>query len=127
VGASRRGGVPTIVDGDYVAALLRAMRLFGRTTRAAYAKDTLQAPSASAMRRKSCATKIPRISSRTGRIEKISGATGLDPHRETIVYGSRGTWIPISVFTLCSISAAGKSASTHDGMKTGPPRAGDQP
>jgi thiosulfate/3-mercaptopyruvate sulfurtransferase len=30
----------------------------------------------------------------TDRIEKILGAAGLDPTRETIVYGGRGTWQP---------------------------------
>ena len=30
----------------------------------------------------------------TDRIEKILGAAGLDPHRETIVYGGRGAWQP---------------------------------
>src|SRR5215470_2089432 len=30
----------------------------------------------------------------TDRIEKIMGAAGLDPSRETIVYGSRGAWQP---------------------------------
>src|ERR1700722_9261909 len=30
----------------------------------------------------------------TDRIEKILGAAGLDPKREIIVYGSRGTWMP---------------------------------
>jgi thiosulfate/3-mercaptopyruvate sulfurtransferase len=30
----------------------------------------------------------------TERIEKILGAAGLDPKREIIVYGSRGTWMP---------------------------------
>jgi thiosulfate/3-mercaptopyruvate sulfurtransferase len=30
----------------------------------------------------------------TDRIEKILGAAGLDPTREIIVYGSRGTWMP---------------------------------
>src|SRR3954447_1911438 len=30
----------------------------------------------------------------TDRIEKILSAAGLDPKRETIVYGSRGTWNP---------------------------------
>src|SRR5215475_1231954 len=35
------------------------------------------------------------------RIEKILGAAGLDPHRETIVYGSRGTWNPyFGLYTL---------------------------
>jgi thiosulfate/3-mercaptopyruvate sulfurtransferase len=30
----------------------------------------------------------------TERIEKILGAAGLDPKREIVVYGSRGTWMP---------------------------------
>ncbi len=30
----------------------------------------------------------------TDRIEKVLGAAGLDPKREIIVYGSRGTWMP---------------------------------
>jgi thiosulfate/3-mercaptopyruvate sulfurtransferase len=30
----------------------------------------------------------------TDRIEKILGTAGLDPKREIIVYGSRGTWMP---------------------------------
>jgi thiosulfate/3-mercaptopyruvate sulfurtransferase len=30
----------------------------------------------------------------TDRIEKILGAAGLDPKREIVVYGSRGTWMP---------------------------------
>ena len=37
----------------------------------------------------------------TDRIEKILGAAGLDPKRETIVYGSRGTWNPyFGLYTL---------------------------
>ena len=37
----------------------------------------------------------------TDRIEKILGAAGLDPSRETIVYGSRGTWQPyFGLYTL---------------------------
>ena len=37
----------------------------------------------------------------TDRIEKILGAAGLDPNRETIVYGSRGSWIPyFGLYTL---------------------------
>src|SRR5260370_38663279 len=30
----------------------------------------------------------------TDRIEKVLGAAGLDPKREIIVYGSRGSWMP---------------------------------
>src|SRR5258706_1588893 len=37
----------------------------------------------------------------TERIEKILGAAGLDPSREIIVYGSRGTWNPyFGLYTL---------------------------
>jgi thiosulfate/3-mercaptopyruvate sulfurtransferase len=37
----------------------------------------------------------------TDRIEKILGAAGLDPKREIIVYGSRGTWNPyFGLYTL---------------------------
>ena len=37
----------------------------------------------------------------TDRIEKILGAAGLDPTREIIVYGSRGTWNPyFGLYTL---------------------------
>jgi 3-mercaptopyruvate sulfurtransferase SseA len=37
----------------------------------------------------------------TDRIEKILGAAGLDPKRETIVYGSRGSWNPyFGLYTL---------------------------
>ena len=37
----------------------------------------------------------------TDRIDKILGAAGLDPKRETIIYGSRGTWNPyLALYTL---------------------------
>jgi thiosulfate/3-mercaptopyruvate sulfurtransferase len=37
----------------------------------------------------------------TDRIEKILGAAGLDPKRETIIYGIRGTWNPyLALYTL---------------------------
>src|SRR5262249_29346979 len=37
----------------------------------------------------------------TDRIEKILGGAGLDPKREIIVYGSRGTWHPyFGLYTL---------------------------
>jgi thiosulfate/3-mercaptopyruvate sulfurtransferase len=51
------------------------------------------------------------------RIEKILGAAGLDPHRETIVYGSRGTWQPyFSLYTLQYFS--GKNVRVyHEGIE----------
>src|SRR5262245_11126645 len=37
----------------------------------------------------------------TDRIEKILGSAGLDPKREIIVYGSRGTWNPyVGLYTV---------------------------
>ena len=37
----------------------------------------------------------------TERIEKILGGAGLDPNREIIIYGSRGTWHPyFGLYTL---------------------------
>src|SRR6266566_4771113 len=51
------------------------------------------------------------------RIEKILGAAGLDPHRETIVYGSRGTWNPY--FGLYTLQYFGGSNVRvyHDGIE----------
>ena len=53
----------------------------------------------------------------TDRIEKILGAAGLDPNRETIVYGSRGTWNPY--FGLYTLQYFGGSNVRvyHDGIE----------
>src|SRR5438094_7274123 len=53
----------------------------------------------------------------TDRIEKILGDAGLDPHRETIVYGSRGTWNPY--FGLYTLQYFGGSNVRvyHDGIE----------
>src|SRR5262245_7655677 len=53
----------------------------------------------------------------TDRIEKILGAAGLDPSREIIVYGSRGTWHPY--FGLYAIRYFGGSNVRiyHEGIE----------
>ena len=53
----------------------------------------------------------------TDRIEKILGAAGLDPKRETIVYGSRGTWNPY--FGLYTVQYFGGSNVRvyHEGIE----------
>jgi thiosulfate/3-mercaptopyruvate sulfurtransferase len=53
----------------------------------------------------------------TDRIEKILGAAGLDPKRETIVYGSRGTWNPY--FGLYAVQYFGGSNVRvyHEGIE----------
>jgi thiosulfate/3-mercaptopyruvate sulfurtransferase len=53
----------------------------------------------------------------TDRIEKILGAAGLDPSRETIVYGSRGAWQPyFGLYTLQYFS--GKNVRVfHEGVE----------
>lgn len=53
----------------------------------------------------------------TDRIEKIFGAAGLDPTREIIVYGSRGTWHPY--FGLYALQYFGGSNVRvyHDGIE----------
>src|SRR3954453_7156816 len=53
----------------------------------------------------------------TDRIEKILGTAGLDPTREIIVYGSRGTWNPY--FGLYTLQYFGGSNVRlyHDGIE----------
>src|SRR5262249_1282303 len=53
----------------------------------------------------------------TDRIEKILGTAGLDPKREIIVYGSRGTWNPY--FGLYTVQYfGGRNASVyHEGIE----------
>src|SRR3982750_1737104 len=53
----------------------------------------------------------------TDRIEKILGAAGLDPNRETIVYGGRGNWQPyFGLYTVQYFS--GKNVRVyHEGIE----------
>jgi thiosulfate/3-mercaptopyruvate sulfurtransferase len=53
----------------------------------------------------------------TERIEKILGGVGLDPNREIIVYGSRGTWHPyFGLYTLRYLGG-GNVRVYHEGIE----------
>src|SRR3989442_14813158 len=53
----------------------------------------------------------------TDRIEKILGAAGLDPNRETIVYGSRGTWNPYFGLYTLQYFGGGNVRVYHEGIE----------
>ena len=50
-------------------------------------------------------------------IAKILGAAGIDPARETIVYGTRGTWNPYFGRYALRYFGAGKVSVYHDGLE----------
>ncbi len=92
----------TIVDGDYVAgAIARNAVVWDVRAADAYAKGHIAGAinigdAAKVLRDENTEDFIA-----TDRIEKILGAAGLDPKRETVVYGSRGTWNPyFGLYTL---------------------------
>ena len=109
---------PIIVDGDYVAAAIaRNAVVWDVRPAAAYAKGHIAGAinigdAAKVLRDENTEDFIA-----TDRIEKILGAGGLDPHRETIVYGSRGTWNPY--FGLYTLQYFGGSNVRvyHDGIE----------
>ncbi len=86
---------PTIIDGPYVAeALARNAIVWDVRPAEAYAKGHIAGAvnigdAAKVLRDENTEDFIA-----TDRVEKILGAAGLDPNREIIVYGSRGTWNP---------------------------------
>jgi len=86
---------PIIVDGSYVAeAIARNAVVWDVRPADAYAKGHIVGAinigdAAKVLRDENTEDFIA-----TDRIESILGAAGLDPKRETIVYGSRGTWNP---------------------------------
>ena len=53
----------------------------------------------------------------TERIEKILGGAGLDPNREIIVYGSRGTWHPYFGFYTLQYFGGGNVHVYHEGIE----------
>lgn len=53
----------------------------------------------------------------TAEIAAILGAAGIDPARETIVYGARGTWNPYFGRYALRYFGAGKVSVYHDGME----------
>ena len=84
-----------IVDSQYVAeAIARNALVWDVRPADAYAKGHIAGAlsigdAARVLRDENTEDFIP-----TDRIEKILGAAGLDPKREIVVYGSRGTWNP---------------------------------
>ena len=93
---------PTVVDGDYVAAAIaRNAVVWDVRPAAAYAKGHIAGAISIGDVAKVLRDENTEDFIATDRIEKILGAAGLDPHRETIVYGSRGTWNPyFGLYTL---------------------------
>src|SRR5438552_3661331 len=53
----------------------------------------------------------------TDRIEKILGAAGLDPKREIIVYGSRGSWNPYFGLYTVQYFGGSKVSVYHEGIE----------
>ncbi len=86
-------GAQTIVDPAYVqAALQRGVQVWDVRDARDYAKGHLPGAlslgdAASLLRDPNSEDFIP-----TPRIEALLGAAGIDPARETVVYGARGTW-----------------------------------
>jgi len=92
----------TIVDGDYVAAAIARNAVVWDVRAAdAYAKGHIAGAVSIGDAAKVLRDENTEDFIATDRIEKILGAAGLDPKRETIVYGSRGTWNPyFGLYTL---------------------------
>ena len=109
---------PTIVDGDYVAAAIaRNAVVWDVRPAAAYAKGHIAGAISIGDAAKVLRDENTEDFIATDRIEKILGDAGLDPHRETIVYGSRGTWNPY--FGLYTLQYFGGSNVRvyHDGIE----------
>jgi thiosulfate/3-mercaptopyruvate sulfurtransferase len=109
---------PTIVDGDYVAAAIaRNAVVWDVRPAAAFAKGHIAGAISIGDAAKVLRDENTEDFIATDRIEKILGAVGLDPHRETIVYGSRGTWNPY--FGLYTLQYFGGSNVRvyHDGIE----------
>ena len=93
---------PTIVDGHYVAeAIARNAVVWDVRAADAYAKGHIAGAVSIGDAAKVLRDENTEDFIATDRIERILGAAGLDPKRETIVYGSRGTWNPyFGLYTL---------------------------
>src|SRR5213595_3948417 len=109
---------PTIVDGDYVAeATARNAVVWDVRAADAYAKGHIAGAISIGDAAKVLRDENTEDFIATDRIEKILGTAGLDPNRETIVYGSRGTWNPY--FGLYTLQYFGGSNVRvyHDGIE----------
>src|SRR5207248_5883102 len=93
---------PTIVDGDYVAAAIARNAVVWDVRAAdAYAKGHITGAISIGDAAKVLRDENTEDFIATDGIEKILGGAGLDPNREIIVYGSRGTWHPyFGLYTL---------------------------
>ncbi len=93
---------PTIVDGHYVAeAIARNAIVWDVRAAEAYAKGHIAGAISIGDAAKVLRDENTEDFIATDRVEKILGAAGLDPNREIIVYGSRGTWNPyFGLYTL---------------------------
>src|SRR4051794_35995306 len=109
---------PTIVDGDYVAAAIaRNAVVWDVRPAAAYAKGHIAGAISIGDAAKVLRDENTEDFIATDRIEKIFGAAGLDPHRETIVYGSRGTWNPYFGLYNFLYFCGGKVRGLHHGTE----------
>src|SRR5438034_1918218 len=95
-------GSTIIVDGQYVAeAIARNAVVWDVRAADAYAKGHIAGAISIGDAAKVLRDENTEDFISTDRIEKILGAAGLDPKREIIVYGSRGTWNPyFGLYTL---------------------------
>ena len=109
---------PIIVDGHYVAeAIARNAVVWDVRPAAAYAKGHIAGAISIGDAAKVLRDENTEDFIATDRIEKILGTAGLDPRREIIVYGSRGTWNPY--FGLYALQYFGGSNVHvyHDGIE----------
>src|SRR5258708_4076155 len=109
---------PTIVDGDYVAeAIARNTIVWDVRAAEAYAKGHIAGAISIGDAAKVLRDENTEDFIATDRIEKILGAAGLDPNRETIVYGSRGTWNPYFGLYTLQYFGGSKVRVYHEGIE----------
>jgi len=109
---------PTIVDGDYVAeAIARNAAVWDVRTADAYAQGHIAGAISIGDAAKILRDDNTEDFIATDRIEKILGAAGLDPKRETIVYGSRGTWNPYFGLYTLQYFGGGNVRVYHEGIE----------
>src|SRR5690349_3310348 len=109
---------PTIVDGDYVAAAIaRNTVVWDVRPPAAYAKGHIAGAISIGDAAKVLRDENTEDFIATDRIEKILGTAGLDPRREIIVYGSRGTWNPYFGLYALQYFGGGNVHVYHDGIE----------
>jgi len=109
---------PIIVDSSYVAeAIARNAVIWDVRPTDAYAREHIAGAinigdAAKVLRDENTEDFIA-----TDRIESILGAAGLDPKRETIVYGSRGTWNPYLALYALQYFGGSNVRVYHDGIE----------